>query len=246
MTTTMQYSELEGVTPKGIDFIKNSAAFSKEQIVPAIHVKGGGIQFNLLSLESTNAKISIINSNTNEIVKSQNVDLIGGKVNITKIDGLKGGNYFAKVEGSNSLIASARVDQNKGSENEFAYFSSVEGANNLVGLIPNNLESDITIYGINDGGENDANFVLSYYNAEGKLISQKIKTLQTGKSILISAAELKKEKVQYVFANAQSLSTKLFAGAALFGEGKENNYFISSEPFTNVDAYTQKVLIAQK
>ncbi|MDR2748961.1 MAG: hypothetical protein LBB10_03630, partial [Bifidobacteriaceae bacterium] len=67
-----------------------------------------------------------------------------------------------------------------------------------------------------------------------------------GKALHISAKELKKEKVQYVFVNTQSLSTKLFAGQSLFMTGKNNDYFISSELFTSVDAYTQKVKLEQK
>ncbi|MDR2748324.1 MAG: DUF5719 family protein, partial [Bifidobacteriaceae bacterium] len=219
MTTTVQYSELDGITPRGIDFIKNSAAFSKEQIIPGIKIKSGPLQMNLLSLSSTNATVEIIDSSTNEVAKSQSVDLINGRVNVTKIDGLKAGNYFARVKSDNNIIAGARADDAKGSENDFAYFSSIDGANNSVGLIPNNTESDIVIYGVNDGGVNDASFVLSYYNSAGKLISQKTKQLESGKALHISAKELKKEKVQYVFVNTQSLSTKLFAGQSLFMTG---------------------------
>ncbi|MDR3116828.1 MAG: DUF5719 family protein [Bifidobacteriaceae bacterium] len=250
MTASIQYSELDGVTPKGIDYIAPSPSLAKQQIISGIHLKNKELlELNLLSLANSTANIQFIKYNKSgsqgENVKNLDINLLNSQVNQTNISDLPSGDYAAIIKSDNGLIASARLTNSSDNQKDFTYYTAPTPAINSVGVLPNSTHADIIVYP--EEGNVNAQFVFSLYSSKGKLVSQKT---YSGKSIYYFSADdiekikkSSKQDIQFVFINSQDINTKFYSGISLSmaNSNKENNYFISSEAFADLDVLTEKV-----
>ncbi|MDR3128484.1 MAG: DUF5719 family protein [Bifidobacteriaceae bacterium] len=255
MTSLIQYSELDGITPKGVDFIK-PVVQSNEQIISGISIKDNfSVELSALALNNTSASIEFIKTANDklkavsqpEVSKKLDISLNKAQVNLSEISGLTAGNYMVKVQAADPLITSVKVTNKNGNESDLAFFTPSVASNNTVAIIPSNLKSDIIIYPQSQSAE--ADFVVSLYGDNGKIISQNHYNLLANQPYHFSESNINNQSkqlnkpVQFVFINSQSYNTKIFAGSSLSMANKQNEYFISGEVFTNLDTSTQTVYL---